>query len=94
MAERRHSRTPFSYRPFRDVWGIYGTDDQAVAFVLTEQHAAFICIACNRYDALMAAFDLCRGEMNGFTQPHHHPSRKAFHELALELTNDIEKNGR
>lgn len=65
-----------------------------VIIAATPDLATFIVKACNRYDNLMAAFDLCRGEINGHTLPHRTPSHKAFADIAKELQDDFDQHGK
>lgn len=92
--DRRQIRTPFHYEPHQPGFHIKTANNQTVGLVLTEQHAQFICRACNRYDALMQAFDLCRGHVNGTTiQPGNVPLRN-LHDLLQDIATDIARNGR
>ena len=85
MNDRRLNRTPFTYRSLEDVWGVYGTDGRAVASVLKEEHAVFICKACNRYDLFIKMRNLARAEIEDTTLPHFSLGRKALAELFEQL---------
>lgn len=69
-------------------------NNQRVALAETSELAAFLCLAANRYDNLMALFDLCRGENENFTLPYRTPTHKAIAELTKQLHDEILRNGR
>lgn len=96
QAERRAHRTPFTYAQFEPgQWVISAADGAPVAVVPgAEGYAAFICRACNRYDALLEIFDLCRGRHDNLTMPHTSPHDKAFDILSKKMDDEISKHGR
>lgn len=95
-SERRQQRTPFSIRPYAPgYWSIVSAGGAAIAVVSgDESMAGFIMRACNRYDALLAIYDLCRGRHDNLTQPHTSPHDRAFDALAKQFDADISKHGR
>lgn len=93
--ERRNNRTPFKAgAPGELGTPIYANDGQPIGLIKSLEMAEFVVRACNRYDSLMAAFDLCRGDLNGRTQPLRNASHKALKDICDELMLDIERNGR
>lgn len=91
MENRRQNRTPFTSQGTV----IFDSSGEIVAVFNTEPITRFVALACNRYDMLMSAFDLCRGEYDSMTmQPHAHPSRIAFHKISDALMDEIQKHGR
>lgn len=91
MQNRRQLRTPFSATPTGEIVDASGS---WVADCATKEHAGFITRACNRYDALLAIYDLCRGRHDNLTQPHTSPHDRAFDALAKQFDADISANGR
>lgn len=65
-----------------------------IAVAETEGIAAFLVLAANRYDSLMAMHDLCRGNFELLTAPYRFPADKKFHELSQALLADIDAHGR
>lgn len=95
-SERRHHRTPFTFRPYAPgYWSIVSANGAAVAVVSGDEGmAAFMARACNRYDALLEIFDLCRGRHDNLTMPHTSPHDKAFDVLSKKMDDEIQKHGR
>lgn len=94
--ERREYRTPFTYQAANsEHYALLASDGTPIAlFHAGEPLVRFICRACNRYDMLMAAFDLCRGHFDNMTLPATFPNDKAFSTLSKQLHEHIERFGR
>lgn len=94
--DRRQRRTPYTLRPVdHSHWAVLAKDGSLIGVIVGgESVAQFIVRACNRYDRLLKAFDLCRGHFNSQTIQPGSLTAKGFQEVADDLLPEILKDGR
>ena len=92
--EQRHHRTPFTFERAVMGWRVKASDGSTVALATQEGYAAFIVMACNQYDDLVRAFNLCRGHLNGLSQKRTTPGLQELGELFDRLNRIIDSSGR